>query len=101
MDFIPIQTAEDREAYYSLRYRIFCEEKAVPVELERDADDQIALHVLVRDQGEPVAVARMVPRKEFGAKIGRLAVLEEHRRRGIGTILGHNSDIRMEKPPTG
>lgn len=87
MDFIPIQTAEDREAYYSLRYRIFCEEKAVPVELERDADDQIALHVLVRDQGEPVAVARMVPRKEFGAKIGRLAVLEEHRRRGIGTIL--------------
>lgn len=87
MDFIPIQTAEDREAYYALRYRIFCEEKGVPVELERDADDQIALHVLVRDKGEPVAVARMVPRKEYGAMIGRVAVVEAHRHRGIGKML--------------
>lgn len=87
MDFIPVQTSEDREAYYGLRYRIFCEEKGVPVELERDADDQIALHILVRDKGEPVAVARMAPRKEFGAKIGRVAVVENHRHRGIGKML--------------
>lgn len=87
MDFIPVQTPEDREAYYALRYRIFCEEKGVPVELERDADDQIALHILVRDEGEPVAVARMVPRKEFGVQIGRVAVVAAHRRRGIGKLL--------------
>ncbi len=87
MDFIPIQTAPDREAYYALRYRIFVEEKGVPVDLERDPDDQIALHVLVRDQSEPVAVARLAPSQEFGVMIGRMAVVEEHRRRGIGQLL--------------
>lgn len=87
MNFIPVQTAAEREALFALRYRIFVEGLGVPVYLERDTDDQIALHILVKDGEEPVAVARMVPRGKRGAQIGRLAVVEHRRGEGIGKLL--------------
>jgi predicted GNAT family N-acyltransferase len=64
-----------------VRYAVFVEEQGVPRELEQDANDAAALHLLAIDaRGRPVATARMLP----DGHIGRMAVLPDWRGRGIG-----------------
>jgi predicted GNAT family N-acyltransferase len=58
----------------------------VPADEEFDADDDHATHVLAEIGGEPVGTGRIVFHPGY-AKIGRMAVLKEHRRRGIGRAL--------------
>lgn len=87
MEFIAVQSAEDREAVFGLRYRVFVEEQGVPIDVERDADEQSAYHLLVRDQGKAVGTARLVVKEEIGAQISRVCVIPDYRRRGLGSIL--------------
>lgn len=83
-----VESASDRALCLELRRRVFIEEQQVPAALERDADDALALHFLARKDGVlPVAVARAVDKGEGVAKIGRVAVLPEHRGAGIGAEL--------------
>jgi len=67
--------------------RVFVEEQGVPLAEELDADDAHALHYLVRDSEFPVAAARLVPKNDGIAKVGRVAVLPEYRRQGVGSEL--------------
>ena len=72
------------QALLAVRHAVFVEEQGVPIELEHDAHDADALHLLVSDpQGTPVATARMLA----DGHIGRLAVLPPWRGRGIGSRL--------------
>ena len=75
----------------AIRRRVFVEEQGVPVEEEIDhhdadpADVSTALHVLVYRDGAPIATGRLLlPHDGEGAHIGRVAVLQEHRRTGAG-----------------
>lgn len=70
----------DKEAISTIRRRVFIDEQRVPEELEWDGLDGDALHLLALDDGHAVATARMLA----DGHIGRMAVLPEHRRRGIG-----------------
>lgn len=82
------ESASDRALCLELRRRVFIEEQQVPASLERDSDDARALHFLALKNGiEPVAVARAVDKGHGLAKIGRVAVLPEHRGEGIGAEL--------------
>lgn len=64
-----------------IRSRVFIEEQQVPAELEWDGLDRTALHLLARTrEGNPVATARMLP----NGHIGRMAVLQDYRGKGIG-----------------
>ena len=82
------ETASDRALCLDIRQRVFSEEQGVAVSLERDADDAHALHFLALKEGVvPVAVARAVDKGYGLAKIGRVAVLAEHRGEGIGAEL--------------
>ena len=68
----------------AIRYAVFVEEQGVPPELERDAHDPGALHLLARESGgRPVATARLL----LDGHIGRMAVLAPWRGRGIGTAM--------------
>jgi predicted GNAT family N-acyltransferase len=58
----------------------------VPAEIELDRDDARATHFLAVHSGKAVGTARVVMRRG-SAKIGRMAVLKSHRRRGVGTRL--------------
>jgi len=71
---------------YAIRRRVFIEEQAVPEEIELDPDDADALHVLAREDGRAIGCGRMVA---HGAevKIGRMAVLPDRRRHGIGALI--------------
>jgi predicted GNAT family N-acyltransferase len=68
----------------AIRFAVFVDEQGVPAELEQDALDPDAIHLLATSQvGEPVATARMLA----DGHIGRMAVLPGWRRRGIGAAM--------------
>lgn len=76
----------DRAALRTVRNTVFVIEQNVPPELELDADDLRATHILARTlDGEPVGAARITP----SGRIGRMAVLTGYRRRGIGSSMLH------------
>ena len=73
-----------RRAMISIREAVFVVEQGVPVELELDGLDPACHHVLAVDpQGRPIGTARM----QRCGHIGRIAVLLEWRKRGIGSGL--------------
>lgn len=81
------QTPAEREACYDIRKAVFVQEQAVPLELEMDEYDDIATHFLLRDAEEtPLATARLLDKHGL-AKIGRVAVMQEARGRGLGLLL--------------
>jgi predicted GNAT family N-acyltransferase len=81
-----VSTEKERKAAYAIRLRVFVDEQRVPREIELDRDDAHARHFLAVDSGMAVGTARVVLRRG-SAKIGRMAVLKRHRRKGIGARL--------------
>ncbi len=72
------------DALHRIRETVFIEEQHVPRDLERDELDPASHHVLARDAlGNPIGTGRLTPER----KIGRMAVLREWRRRGVGEAL--------------
>ncbi|HUY11959.1 MAG TPA: GNAT family N-acetyltransferase [Candidatus Dormibacteraeota bacterium] len=81
----------DREAMaaaFAIRKEIFVREQGVPEAEEideHDSGDSLACHVLLRDEdARPIATGRFFVRAEDTVQIGRMAVLEAFRGRGIG-----------------
>ncbi len=75
---------DDRLALKHVRRVVFMQEQGVPEALEWDEWDASARHFLAEDDGgHPIATARLLP----DGHIGRMAVLEFWRRRGVGTAL--------------
>lgn len=67
-----------------VRRAVFIDEQGVPEDLEWDADDAGAVHLLaVDDQGRAIGCARLLP----DGHIGRMAVLPAWRGRGVGRAL--------------
>jgi predicted GNAT family N-acyltransferase len=75
---------EDRELLREIREPVFVKEQGVPLEMEWDDDDIMAYHLIALDsQKRPVGTARLLG----SGQIGRMAVLPDWRRRGIGAAL--------------
>ncbi len=67
-----------------IRERVFVEEQGVPLAMEYDEFDGVSLHALARGPaGEPIGTARLLP----DGQIGRMAVVAEWRRKGVGSAL--------------
>jgi len=76
--------ASEREAMIGISVRVFVREQHVPMEEEMDGRDPACRHVLARDAGGcPIGTARM---QEEG-HIGRIAVVEAWRHKGVGARL--------------
>ena len=73
-------------AAYAVRHQVFVVEQAVPPELERDAFDDLAVH-LVALRGDAVIGTLRIVIGGGAAKIGRMAVLAARRKAGIGSRL--------------
>lgn len=72
------------QALLDIRVAVFVDEQGVPIELEHDTNDAGAVHLLaVNGHGDAIGTARMLG----NGHIGRMAVLREHRRQGVGTAL--------------
>lgn len=79
------QFDHDGEAIRAVRFTVFVDEQHVPGEIELDDRDSVCIHVLAYENDAPVGTARIDV--ELHGKIGRLAVLAEARRRGVGRAL--------------
>jgi predicted GNAT family N-acyltransferase len=66
-----------------IRFAVFVEEQGVPLDIELDYQDVLSVHALVFDRERPVATGRLLP----DGHIGRMAVLKDWRRRGIGALM--------------
>jgi predicted GNAT family N-acyltransferase len=87
----------DREACFAVRKEVFVSEQQVLEDLEYDAYDAGAVHVLaVREDGEPIGAGRLLYGEAAAAKtggdpgvgsLGRLAVLKSARGLGVGIAL--------------
>ena len=67
-----------------VREKVFVDEQGVPSELEWDEWDERCEHAVACDpEGRAIGTARLVP----DGRIGRMAVLAEWRRRGVGAAL--------------
>ncbi|MFF6990031.1 GNAT family N-acetyltransferase [Streptomyces sp. NPDC010273] len=87
----------DREACFAVRKEVFVVEQGVAQEIEYDAYDAVATHVLaVREDGTPLGTGRLLFGEAAAAKtggdptvgsLGRLAVSKEARGLGVGVAL--------------
>jgi predicted GNAT family N-acyltransferase len=81
-----IKPGEDYAEASKIRFAVFVEEQGVPQEHEYDENDKIAYHALLYDGKIPVACGRIYFTGNT-AKIGRVAVLINHRHKGYATII--------------
>ncbi|MGW3526314.1 GNAT family N-acetyltransferase [Streptomyces olivaceus] len=88
----------DREACFAVRKDVFVAEQQVPEDIEYDAHDAGAVHVLaVREDGVPLGTGRLLHGASAAAKngdgdpavgsLGRLAVTAAARGLGVGAAL--------------
>ena len=89
-----VRTPAERESVFAIRMLVFVEEQAVPADEELDIHDLTARHFLARWRSMPptdseniVATARLVDKGRGIGKVGRVAVLLQHRGKGIGAAL--------------
>jgi predicted GNAT family N-acyltransferase len=90
------QIKDEAELLQALAIRevVFIEEQHVPETIERDAEDARAYHLLAFAEGHAIGTGRLVvlpsgPKGEKGTwgQIGRMAVLQSHRKHGVGNLL--------------
>ncbi len=69
-----------------IREKVFIEEQKVEPQLEWDGMDEEAIHLLAFKDKKPIGCARFFVIKNH-MQLGRMAVLKEYRREGIGRAL--------------
>ena len=90
----PVHNEGELMQALAIREVVFIEEQSVPEDMERDADDASAYHLLAMDKGHAIGTGRLVPmtappEAEAGrwGRVGRMAVLQAYRRSGVGSQL--------------
>lgn len=100
-DTLTIKIADwkiDVNAITMIRRIVFIDEQCVPEELEWDDYDEVSTHFLVYVNNNAIATARLAP----DGKIGRMAVMNDYRKQGVGKkllaeIIGHAASKGFEK----
>jgi predicted GNAT family N-acyltransferase len=83
-----VATPADWPEVVELRTRVFVGEQGVPPEIEQDAADATAVHVVSRNvAGRVVATGRLLLRDDRTASIGRMAADASVRGRGHGAAV--------------
>lgn len=90
----PVKNEGELFQALAIREVVFIEEQHVPEGIERDAEDAKAYHVLAMQGGHAIGTGRLVllptpPPEQTGlwAQVGRMAVLQSHRKGGVGSKL--------------
>ena len=80
--------AKHQNELSKIRYAVFVEEQKVPVEIEQDELDVVAVHAVARvsEGGIAIATGRMILAGQF-PRIGRMAVLRPWRKAGVGAAI--------------
>jgi cysteine desulfurase / selenocysteine lyase len=84
---IVCESTEDLAEAMLIRMTVFVGEQKVPAEIEPDAYDAVATHLLLLDDDTPIGTARLVDKGEGVVKIGRVAIVKTRRGEGHGAAL--------------
>ena len=79
-------TSSEVDEALELRRRVFVGEQGVTLEADRDGLDPAAVHIVAVDGGRVVGTCRLVLDGSL-ARLGRMAVEDDQRGRGIGAAL--------------
>ncbi len=82
-----VETPTELEGAISVRMRVFVGEQGIPANVEVDDADTApdTVHAVALRQGMVIATGRLLPDVDGnGPHIGRMAVLQEWRRTGVG-----------------
>ena len=82
----------------ALRHEVFVVGQGVPVEMERDEHDERCDHAVARLDGRVVGTGRLLDPDAEVATVGRMAVAEEVRGRGVGAaVLARLEELARER----
>lgn len=83
-------------AAQGIRRKVFIEEQGIDPSIELDDQDAQALHAVLSIGSRAVATVRFLPEeKENSVRLGRLAVLPEHRGQGYGRRLLEEAEKQL------
>lgn len=86
LSFKIAENVDDKDICFKLRESVFIQEQNVPVDMERDEDDERATHFILFNDCTPIGVGRIVDNKST-AIVGRVGILSEFRGKGAGLFL--------------
>lgn len=88
METIRVSETWQRAAVYYVRINAFVKGQNIPISMEFDeGDGEQAKYILLTDNQEPVATARLHIMDDKTAKIERVCVAAEYRKKGAGRQL--------------
>jgi GNAT superfamily N-acetyltransferase len=80
----PADYRRDFDSLRAIRDEVFVRGQNVPLDIELDALDPLCQHVIARSEdGQAIGTGRLLP----DGRIGRMAVLETWRGRGVGGVM--------------
>jgi ElaA protein len=91
-------TREQHDGLFALRHDVFVGEQEIWSEPDRDGLDPDCMHMLAVLKGEVVGTCRLLAVEVDGRpliKLGRLAVAQVHRRRGIGRAMVRRANVHL------
>ena len=93
MDIIRATTLAERAGAYYVRIQAMARKHRIPLHLEFDEhDNDSTKYIVVVDDYLPVATCRMYPLDGDRMMLGRVVVLPEYRRQGIGLMVVHEAE---------
>ncbi len=88
MEVIRATTTAGRAGAYYVRIQAMARKHQIPLEAEFDEHDTpTTKYIVVVDDFLPVATCRLYPVEGKSMMLGRIVVLPEYRRQGIGTMV--------------
>ena len=79
-----VETEEEFAGAIGVRFRVFVSEQSIPPEEELDRYDATSTHAIALIQDQVVGTGRLFRQDSNTGLIGRMAVDQEWRRRGVG-----------------
>lgn len=94
-----VNTTADLLSCFSVRFDVFVQEQKVPFVLEVDHRDFLpsTVHILVLENENPVGTLRVIQDSATSYHLGRIAVLEDSRGRGLGRLLVEQAHAELAK----
>lgn len=79
----------------SIRQHVFVEEQGF--ENEFDDVDEFAYHLVIYQDHQAIATGRMYPKDEKTMILGRIAVIKEYRKIGLGSIIVQSLEKKADE----